>query len=412
MSSSTDPSPDDSIDHQRLINGLAMREVRRGLINLDHEEDGDLSREEVLSLLNNNPDASQLCREIVSGAKERILEDSHIKLGSIEDAGQGPTVIRDSLNLRQVCYYDSYFRFADRTTRAYKIPELGGVLQDIAENGESASEARDRFLNYCESTELDQAYSRAAEEFPAPLIGDIGDDFRPYVVEFENPDNLYVEYWQKGNKESLFDIQSGDYRQIQTRYRAALRVDLSTGIIQAAGDSSQRSHEPLVERFLTEFNGSDQADRIYIQGSQIHDAKRNLALLTSLDEFLGDEAKLRFTRNQAENVEADPAHDQVNQQRENTKSNFQVFLGRTNNQWELVFPTEIDVATLESDEEITVNDIINAIDRSENSYESIMDLTLSLDSERSTYRIQKKAISPSTRRRAFQLLVDELNWTA
>ena len=316
MSSASDTNSGDEPDNERLINALTTREVRRGLVNSDLDVDESASREEVMTLLSTHQEADQLREDIITGAKERVLQDRHIKPDQIEGAGQGLPVIRDNLSVREVYYYDSYFQYTDHTTRVYEIPDLGDALRDIAEDTSTPTAAREVFTEHVEDNVLDPAYIQATEQLPAALIGDVDDQFRPRVVEFKDSNTIYVEYWKPGNTRSDFDIRTGDYEKIKTLYQAVLRVDLETGFIGTTGKDSSKTNEGLVERFLSEFNGSSTARRIHLRGRDIRRAKENLGLLTSLNEFIGDEAKVRLTRNQAGNVEADPAHDQMEQERE------------------------------------------------------------------------------------------------
>ena len=408
MSSGTDTNSDDNQDDERLINALTTREIRRGLVNSDLDIDEDATRKEVLTALQTRPDADQLRQDIIEGAKERILEDDHVKVDNIEGAGQGFAVIQGNLNLRETYYYDSYFRYTDRTARVYKIPELGGVLSEIA-NAESSVAAQEMFTEHSEGNNLDDAYVQAAEDVPAPLIGNVDDSFRPRLVEFEDSNTIYVTYWKRGKTWSALDVRTGDYEKIKTLFQAILRVDLETGLIEMMSDDSQKSHKKLVERFLSEFNDNNTAVSINIRGPDIRRAKKNLSILTSLNEFVGDEAKVRLTRNRARSVEADPANSQMESQRDYSRSNFQILIGQESggNDWNLVNRVNIDVLD-EEDEEVSMEDVISAV---EEDYDDVLPLTISLDSEKSTFRIRKKALTPSTRRQVFNLLADELNWT-
>lgn len=421
------------IDYERLISALATREIQEGVrqsdIDIregDSEEEGEAnySREEVLNYFEENPeDAEELYGDLVYGAKLRILEEWENKLEHIEGTGDTLHVVADALNLREVCYYDSYFTYTNHTTRVYEASELGGVLGDIAEEAASATEAREMFTEFAsEESDLDEAYAQAAEEIPAPLIGNVGDRTRPRVVEFEDENHLYVEYWSRGNSKDGFDISTGDYTKIQTAYRAVLRVDLETGLIETTGDSSQKSNEGLVERFLSEFNGSGEVSRVHIRGDDVRETKQNLALLTTLNEFVGEDAKLRFTRNNSGNVEADPVHDEAEENRDYSRSNFQIIIGQQSNNWELVYPPEVmdeyvsEGAEAETDDEgneFDVGAVLTAMEGEEDErgdYDDAMNLTLGLNSEKATFRIQKKAMSPNTRRQVFGMLAENLDW--
>ncbi|SEV98425.1 hypothetical protein [Natrinema salifodinae] len=403
-------SDDDDQNDERLINALSTREIRRGLLDSDIDVGENADREEVFNLLETHPAADQLREDIVEGAKKRILEDGHVKHDSIEGTGQGIPVISDALTLAEVYYYDSYFQYTDHTARVYEAPDFGGVLRDIAEDADSPAAARNLFMEFCESEDVDPAYIEATEDVPAPLIDNTDDQFSPRLVKFEDANTIYLEYWKRGKTMSEFDVRTGDYEKIKTLYRAVVRVNLDTGLIETMGDNSQQSNEQLVKRFLGEFSGSDTVRRINIRGPDIRRTKSDLALLTSLNEFVGEEAKVRLTRNQSGNVEADPAHDQMESERDYSKTNFQIFIGETADGWELVYPRELGEEP-DSEDEVTTSDVLTAIDESSRiDYEDVKDLTITLDGEKSTYRIQKKDLAPSTREQVFDLLAEELGW--
>lgn len=408
--SSTTNSGSDEASNERLINALPTRDIRYGLQQSEIDIDENADRDEILSYLKNTPgDADELRQDIITGAKERVLMDWSGMLETIEGAKTGVPVIAESLTLREAYYYDSFFNYTDHTTRAFQVSKMGGILGEIADLVDSPAAARERFIEFCETEdELDSAYTEAAEDIPAALINDLDEGYRPRLVEFENDRYMYVEYWKPGKTWSDFDIQTGDYEKINTLYRAVLRIDLQTGLIETTGDDSQQSNRNLVEKFLSEFNESTTVSRIHIRGGDIRTTKKDLALLTTLNEFVGEDAKLRFTRNKSGNVESDPAHKNAEKKRNYSRSNFQVIIGQQGDEWSLVYPVDLGY---DDDDDVSVGDVLSEFDEKD-MYDDVMDLTITLDSEKATYRIQKKRMSPSTRCEVFELLADELNWSA
>ncbi|WP_126665157.1 hypothetical protein [Haloterrigena salifodinae] len=409
MSSTTNSGYDEASD-ERLINALPTRDIRYGLQQSDIDIDENTGRDEILRYLKNTPgDADELRQDIITGAKERVLTDWSGMLKTIEGAKTGAPVVAESLTLRKAYYYDSFFNYTDHTTRAFQVSEIGGILGEIADQVDSPAVAREKFIEFCETeNELDPAYTEAADDIPAALINDLDEAYRPRLVEFENGRYMYVEYWKPGKTRSDFDIRTGDYEKINTLYRAVLRIDLQTGLIETTGDDSQQSNRDLVERFLSEFNESTSVSRIHIRGADIRTTKRDLALLTTLNEFIGEDAKLRFTRNKSGNVESDPAHNDAEKKRDYSRSNFQVIIGQQGDEWSLVYPVDLGY---DGDDDVSVGDILSEVNEQDR-YDDVKDLTITLDSEKATYRIQKKKMSPSTRREVFELLADKLNWSA
>jgi hypothetical protein len=408
MGSKADTNSTEPSDNDRLLEALTMREVRRGLINSDLDVDEDASREEVGELLSSHTDTDQLRQDIITGAKERLLEDTHVKTDHIEGTGQDTVVIRDNLNLREAHYYSSFFQYADHASRTYKIEELGGVLAEIAESSNSASETEEMLRNHINDGDFDVAYAQALEEIPASIIGDLDETYRPRLVEAEDESTLHIEYWKPGKTWSTFDVETGDYEKIHTLYRAVVRVHLDSGLVETSGDSSGRSNEALVRRFLNEFNDSDSMSRIHIRGEHIREAKANLGLLTSLNEFVGEEAKVRLTRNQANNVEADPANEQMESERDYARSNFQMFIGENDGDWDLIYRVDLGEDIAEEDD-VNAGEVLKAL---EPDYDNVLPITLSLNSENSTFRIQKKSIDRSTRNQVFDLLAEQLGWSS
>lgn len=408
MSSTTNDWFDEA-PNERLINALPTRDMRYGLQQSEVDIDDNASRDEILTYLENTPgDTDELRQDIITGAKERVLADWSGMLEHVEGTGMGTPVVADTLTLREVYYYDSFFNYTNRTTRVYRASNIGGILGEITDQADSTAAAREMFIEFCGENDLDSAYVEAAEDVPAALIGDLEDGYRPRLVEFEDEHYLYIEYWKPGKTWSNFDIGTGDYEKINTLFRAVLRIDLETGLIETASDDSQQSNQKLVERFLSEFNGSDTVSQIHIRGADIRTTKNDLALLTTLNEFVGEDAKLRFTQNKSGNVEADPAHQDAEQTRDYSRSNFQIIIGRQNDDWGLVYPVDLGY---DDDDDVAVGEVLSEIEERD-TYDDVKELTITLDSEKATFRIQKKKMSPKTRRDVFEMLVDELDWTA
>lgn len=395
-------------ENENLINALETRAIRRGLqISANEEVDPNWTRDKVLAYLETNPSkAPKLRDDIVTGAKRFYLARDHVKPKFIEGAGPetGIEVLSDQLTLREVCYYESYFKYADHSSNVYKISDTGDILQSL-EDIDSKDEVQAELESHIETRAELVEYDAATGDLPAPLIGDVEESYKPRVLQLESPNIIFIEYWKRGSKTGGFDVRSGDYKTIQGPYRAVLRVDLENLTIEATGDNSSNTHENLVKRFMIDFNGSASADLIHINSSQIEEARRDLAFIATLDEFLGD-AKLRFTVNESANVEADPAHGSAKGSRELGKSNFRVLMGE-NGTWERIYPRQYP--DVDSDGEVSLNDFLKEL-QDDSGYKDVLDVTIGMNSEKNSFRIHKKAITPTTRKAVFDSLAAQVGW--
>lgn len=397
-----------SSEEKDLINALETRAIRRGLqISGNEDVDPNWSRNEVLAYLETNPSkAPELREDIITGAKRFYLSRDHVKPAYIKIAGSetGIEVLSDRLSLREVVYYESYFKYADHSANVYKISDVNGALASISQVG-SKEEVWDELESQIEDQADLNEYGAAIRDLPAPLIGDVEDSYKPRVLQVESPDVIYLEFWKKGSKRGGFDVRTGDYKTIQGPYRAVLRIDFDNLTIEAVGDNSSNTHEDLVRKFMVDFNGSASADLTHIHSTHIEDARRDLAFIATLDEFLGD-AKLRFTTNETANVEADPAHGSAKGARDLGKSNFRVLMGE-NGTWERVYPREYP--DVDDEEEVSLNDLLTELEE-ESGYSDVLDVTIGMNSEKNSFRIQKKAIEPTTRKAVFDSLARQVGW--
>jgi hypothetical protein len=394
---------------RELLYALPMRDVRRGLSRVDDVSDklegDDLEREDLLSELAERDPDSELHEEIVTGAKEVVLDQNHVKTSSFDGFGDNPAAIVSGLDLREVHYYDSFFKFTNITTRVYRLGTPSGFLSELADT-DSTTEARERFEEYVVSAGLDEMYATAATDQPSPLIGATEDTYRPRVVAFEDASTIYVEYWKRGNKTTRFDVDTGDYETIHGLRRGAIRIDVATGLVEAVGDANNGPKDGFVERVLGDLSDGTGFSRITIPDATIERAKERLALKITLDELVGENTKVRFTRNRGEDVETDPDHEEMERERDQARTNFLTLFGRTRDEWEVVPPSAV-AEMYDRDEDVELGEIKSDL---EFEYDDVLDLTLTLDSEKSIFRILKRDISPSTRNAVFTIVAEELGW--
>jgi len=351
---------------------------------------------------------NEFIEQLKPSAKVAKLERWSTKLSGITETGSDDIAVNaDSLTVRGAHYYDSFFHYTNHTTWVFGIQGLNGALEQVRENAESAEEAQKILRSHCENLS-EPMYEMAAEEIPSPVIGNIDGSESPRLFHFEDEKHLYVEYWTGGPERDIFDVNTGDYKVAQTRQRTCFRIHLDSGLVEITGDSSKGPNKDALKAFLERLGGNPMISDVDIGVDGIQKAKENLALLVSLDEFIGDDAKIRFAKNENGNVEADPYHSDTEAERERVRVNMQLLYGRTQNGWELIYPKEVGQQYSDS-EEVEVGQIIKDLESS-SPFKEILPLTVGLNRQKNSIRFHPEEISPPTRRSIFHLFADELNW--
>lgn len=410
------------VEPDRLIDALETEALQRGfreagieIASSEYDESTSPSREDIRKWFQENPEkVDPILEDFKRGAKLRTLKLIDSKLENIEEAKKGPNVVADALNLRSVYYYREYFGYTDHTTRIYHT-HLDGVLAEIAENADDAEQAQEMFRTYCEKQNLDE-YGQAAGDIPAPLITNLGDNPQPRLIHFEDANHLFVQYWERGNDITKFDIDTGNRESINTVYRPTLRIHLDSGLIESTGDRIDERNTGQIQTFLSLFNGSNSwTSPVQIGSSGIETTKDRLALQVSLDEFKGDDddAKLRFARSESVgNVEADSKYADTEEERDRVRSNFQMILGQTTNGWELIYKKTIEEAFADWDPSDVTLSAVQETFTTDQPYTEVQDFTVSLngDKDKQTIRILGKSREPSLERAIFHIFAKELGW--
>lgn len=393
---------------KRVTEALDMNAIRKGIADTDYDIDNEVSREEFKDWVESLDDErSDFIQQLRSSAKIAKLGQWEGKMSEVEETRSDDLDVNaDAILLRGAHYYDSFFQYTNHTTWIFKIQGYNGALEEIHEEAESAAEAQDILREYCGDLS-EPVYENAVEEVPAPLIGRVDGSESPRLFHFEDQDHLYVEYWTEGSKDSIFDVTTGDYKTAQSLQRTCFRIHLESGLVEIAGDNSKGPNKKALQAFLERFNGNALISNVRIGVDGIQNAKENLAVIVSLDEFIGDDAKIRFARNKSGNVEADPYHSETESDRERLRMNMQLLYGRTPDGWELIYPNEI-ARRYADDEEVEVGEIVSELEDS--TFEEVLPLTVGLNREKNSIRFRTTDISPSTRRSVFHLFADELNW--
>ncbi|MEA1930054.1 MAG: hypothetical protein U9O06_00685 [Euryarchaeota archaeon] len=396
-------------DTTRVTDALDMRAIRKGLQNTDYDVDENASR----SVFNNwiadlDGERDDFIEQLKPSAKVAKLQPWSTKLSGITETESDDIAVNaDSLTVRGAHYYDSFFHYTNHTTWVFGIQWLSGTLKQIHENATSADEAQEILRSHCKDLS-EPMYQMAAEEIPSPVIGNVDGSESPRLFHFENKDHLYVEYWTEGSEQDTFDVNTGDYKVAQTLQRTCFRIHLDSGLVEITGDASRGPNKDALKAFLERLGGNPVIGDVNIGTEGIQKAKENLAFIVSLDEFDGEDAKIRFSKNDNGDVEADPYHSDTESERERVRLNMQLLYGRTQNGWELIYRKEVGQQYSDS-EEVEVGQLIKDLKRS-GPFKQILPLTVGLNREKSSIRFYPEEISPPTRRTIFHLFADELEW--
>lgn len=398
------------IEAKRVTDTLDMDAIRSSLQEGEYDVDTDVSRSDFDTWLEDLDDDERgnYVQNLRRDAKVSVLQQWRNKMPSIIETGSDDLELNaDALSMRGTHYYDSFFQYTNHTTWVYKIQGVDGVLAEIQSEAQSPSEAQEILQAHCEDLS-EPNYGEAVSDVPTALIGDVDGSESPRLFHFEDQSHLYVEYWTEGPNESVFDVETGDYKTAQGLRRTCFRIHLDSSLVEIAGDKRQGPNTNALQAFLERFNGHPILAEVRIGVTGIQNAKENLALLVSLDEFIGNDAKIRFARNEQGNVEADPYHSDTESERERLRMNMQLLYGRTRDGWELIYPPEVENQYPEVDD-VEVGQVVSDLEES-GPYEEILPLTVGLNRDKNSIRFRTKDLSPPTRRSVFHLVADELGW--
>jgi len=394
----------------RLVGALETRAINQATDRSTTSIPAGADRTEVIDYLDTESDADTLEEELIEAAKEVIIEDRSHQVDYIEGTQVGADAIGGFLSLSEFAYYDSYFGYTNHATRVYEVDELGGALEEVRDNAQTEQDAKDIVRRYVSSNSAEEEYSQALEDVPAALIGNVDDRAAPRVLHFEEPSVLYAEFWAEGSKESGLDIHSGEYKTINEVAKTAVRVYLDHELVEVTSDSAGPGDRTVLVNLLSELNEHEQVWNIDINPSDVSQARNNLGVLTTLSELIDTDTKLRFTRNQAGNVETDSTHRSEETSRQNARSNFNTILGETTAGWQPIHRNEVPVDHEEEDE-LTVADYLESVEEDdESSYRDLDSITIGMTAEKNSYTIMKMNLQPTTRREIFQMIGNELGW--
>lgn len=428
-----------------IVNVLDLRILKDTIKSIKNDEDNSLDAgvREAVSKLEESPSRETLRRWLseqseevaekigslfVERKKKSILRKRQRKLRYMGDF-ESPSIdtIASYLSLTDICYFDSYFKFANRTMTVHKMKRCEGIFGEIDSNSDSPQEARDLFKRKVrERSDISNRYAEAAEEIPSALISEVDVEPRPRLIKFEDSSRIYMEFWSVKGKESFYDVNRGDYVTIERRAKTAVRFHLDSNVIEYASTDDSKNHrsatlntalEKLAFPQETRTDGglsafSETGDKLYsditIKDVDVKTVKENIGILSTLDAFRGQSTNSRVTARDNTSVESDPIHPQLEKGRPYRKSHPQIILGQKDGEWELLDPSEID-DDFDFDDDISIEEIVDEL-REKTDYDRIRKFTVVLHIDNDTIRIWKENSEPDVRHLVFSLIVDELGW--
>lgn len=422
---------------ERVLDSLEKKFIYSGLKNLDYDIKIS-SRKKTKEWIREHPEHSEsIFNKVTSHTKQELLDKIKHQdfMGSTEGGTENEDEDKLSLNtpkklneealleqytLSDFYYFDSFFHYTDHSYFIFNISELNSIFQKIHNQVEDASRAGEALKSFCEDNNFSSFYIHALEPLPSPLIGDVDDDPKPRLIKIEDKDHIYAEFWSLGREINDFDVNIGDYKTIDTLDKAIVRIHLDTGHIEFTSDSGRvKRQKKILRNILANFNAQgspsksdidEMFEKIEITDQQIRKVKEKLGVLSTLDEFRGSRANLRYTSVKKRNVESDPSHSNTEKARDYKKSHPRIVLGEKDDQWQFIYPNDIlDHAEDEPEEEETLKEILNELD-SEEDYNRVDQFTVTLNSDKDTLRIWKKRCTSGMRRLIFHLLRRELGW--
>ena len=378
-----------------------------------------------------NEIASLICRKAAQSILESLEEDN--KINHI-DAVRTESIerLREVLNLREVEFFQSHFKFVDRSTSLYSFQSDGGSIFDtIQSEAETADRAQELLQNEIVDANIANTYQLAAGKSPAPLIGEVDYNPLPRIIHFEDAEHVYFEFWTLGGTHPIYDVNRGDYVNVDIREKTSLRVHLDSNTIEAVTTKpSSDGHldkvvDKVLERFalsqdsrpdggLMSFSDTESSQHIFddttIDDSDIVRANEQIGVLSTLLSFRGLHNNYRATNRDDAEVTVEDIVEELAKGRDLRRSHVQIILAADspNDDYQVIYPDEVE-DHVDIHENMTIHDIVEEF-REESDYASIRKFTVVLNTDKNTVRVWKPNCSPRTRRLVFHSFASELGW--
>lgn len=419
----------------------SLSKIRKGVeqgLNGDLREraselSDDFSREEFKDWLEtlSEEETSDLQRAVSREHRRKTLYRRKSKLSYIGDidieSNSNTNDLIESLvtqlTTREATYYDAHFKFANAGAYIYNTEVFEGVIKEIKDNATGAHSAKQIFVEEArDRDDLGKQYVRAAESL-SPIAGQLETAPKPRLIYFEDENHLFIEYWSLGKEDQIFDGQEGYSIEYSPRVRSAARIHIDSGVVEVFDGKKKETHRnTLLDRIERLFNperpvadGGTQTGRtdVILRGKSISEddiwkVMDEVGMLTTLEGFGGRTADAKLSAVQNRDVTKDDTHDDLRDDRGLELANIKIFFDDLEGRRMFIDPEDVG-QKLKFDKDTTQSQMKDEI-REEFGYTNIGHVTLTLNEDNNTIRIQKENCSPETRKTVFHLVTNTLGW--
>jgi hypothetical protein len=424
-------SPTELLDFRDIR--AAIEDIKR---NEEHGLDGDLV--DMVQELGENPSRREVQRwfsDLNDEYKEKIgysfsryqkrhiLNNNEHQLDYISIESTGIDTLSKKLTLTETSYYDSYFNFTNNSFTLLKLRNQDGLLFDVYEEAESAEDAENKFKQAIENRNFGDAYKNTVGELPSPIVGNLDISPTPRFAVFEDLEHFYIEYWSLGEATEVFNGNEGTSFEYQPRRRSAARIHLDTGHVEVARDKNTQSHMDALKSSFSSLcidedeTASDGGVQILesptglitsynVTSEDATEIIEDMGVITTYESFQGRNATITLSSVKARDVEE--SFDSLDDIKENyplQRAHIKILVEDLNSNMELIDPDQIE-SNYDFEEDVKIGDIKEELE--EGGYDNVDHITIELNSNNNTMRINKKNCVPSARLELLHLLLDNL----
>jgi hypothetical protein len=371
--------------------------------------------------------ANKVAVILLRSEKRNILRSRKRKSSFIEDSEFSDVdKIADDLFLNQVAYYDSFFKFSNMSQTVYSV-DMDDGLKRISDQSENKQEAQKQFREYAED-QLPKEYVEAAGEIPNPLIGQMERSPKPRILNFEDTNQLFIEYWSLGTETEIYHPQRGETLEFRGRVRSQVRIYIDSELVEYASTRKAQGQQIKIENHVSDVFDFEQqtatdggqsketADdepnlltryKNNIDSSDISDVINNIGIISTLETFQSQNATIRYSSVNKRDVSEGPNHDDIENDTKYRRANVQILIEDPAGKCRYISPDEVN-RNFTFPKDASMRDIKETMH--EDNYQNLSSIPISLNSKNNTVLFDRENYSPSTRKTVFNLVTDQLGW--
>lgn len=336
--------------------------------------------------------------------------------------------IADDLQLIDVAYYDAFFKFANMSQTVYSV-DVGPEFSNISENSETVEDAKENFSSYAERN-LPEEYSQAIGDIPSPLVGQVERKPKPRLIQFEDPSQIFIEYWSLGKMKDVYHPQRGETLNFRGLVRSQVRIYIDEELVEFTSTRKTQGHRIKIENHLSDAfdfdkeaatdggksvgteTTEDEAQTLSnhkktIDSDDISSIINSIGIISTLETFQSRNATIRYSSVNKRDVSEGPNHDDVESNTKYRRANVQILIEDPGDKCRFVSPDEVN-SKFTFAEDASMRDIINRMH--EDDYENLSAIPISLNAKENTLLFDQENYTPSTRKTVFNLVAGELGW--